>query len=593
MNDSPDEASAKALSVVETTELANADDLGQAEQPNPSFSLNGAKDQPLRQPLQAPPSNDFPPRQFPQKRSLTSASSIPSTPNFSSTPQQHGAKRVLGVRVPPPRFKPLPYVSGRTGYVFDPRMRHHMDQTSSDDDAHPERPQRIFEIYSEIKGAGLLVDNEDGPDAQEDFKLIRIDIREATEDELILVHSREHVKYVQSSETCPMEEIRRRTEVGEGESSIYWHSLTWLCASLAAGGAIEATRAVAFGLVRNAVAIIRPPGHHAEHETPGGFCFFDNVAVAAKNIQEETMHEAEPVRKILILDWDVHHGNGVQQAFYDNPNVLYISLHVHADGHFYPHGSYGDHVHWGSGVAEGRTVNIPWIDQGMRDADYMLAFQQIVMPVAMEFDPDLVMVSAGFDAAAGDPLGQCFVSPAGYAHMTHMLMQLAKGKVVACLEGGYNLRSTAVSALAMTRTLMGEPPERLGELTPTPSAVQTIQRVIETQSQFWKCLYPKVKAMEKHKGLGSERLHDVIREYQAKVFFENYYMTELKVRKKGLSRTYKDQVIATQNFQERRPLLAIFHDPPEVLGAPDPRMSQLELHNTFLVSGMPRRLHAV
>lgn len=318
--------------------------------------------------------------------------------------------------------------------------------------------------------------------------------------------------------------------------------MTWLCACLSSGGAIEATRAVVLGQVKNAVAVIRPPGHHAEHAKPSGFCFFNNVPIATRVVQEEY---PDKVRKVVILDWDVHHGNGIQHAFEDNPNVLYISIHVYNEGHFYPYSTHADHTHCGIGPGQGRNVNIPWKEQGMTDADYMLAFQHVVMPICIEFDPDLVMISAGFDAAAGDPLGGCFVSPAAYAHMTHMLMQIAKGKVVACLEGGYNLRSIAVSALAMTRTLMGEPPERLRNLTPTPSAVRTIQQVIRTQSAFWKCLYPKDLSIRLRGDAMSERLHDVIRDRQANVLWNNFKMIPLFVRRTKISKSFQDQVLAT------------------------------------------------
>ena len=542
MRESPDEGSIKTSSVIETTEL---DELA-PDVPNDLLSADGNDEQSVLEVSQDSPKSII---QSSPKWFLTKHLNSPFEPgNDHNTIAKE--QKAIGVRVPAPQFKALPYATGRTGLVYDVRMRHHMDQTSSDDDAHPEKPQRIFEIYNQLYEAGLLIDDEDDEDADEQFKMYRIAAREADEGEICLVHSRPHFEYVKTSETVSLEEIKRRTEVGEGESSIYWHNLTFLCATLAAGGAIEATRAVAHGLVRNAVAIIRPPGHHAEHDRPSGFCFFDNVAIAARVMQEDSKDLDEDLdssrcRKILILDWDVHHGNGVQQAFYSNPNVLYISLHVHQGGNFYPHGNYGDHLHCGEGAGEGRNVNIPWLDQGMRDADYILAFQQIVMPIATEFDPDLVMISAGFDAAAGDPLGQCFVSPAGYSHMTHMLMQLARGKVVACLEGGYNLRSIAVSALAMTRTLMGEPPERVGELAPTPSAVETIQTVIQTQSQYWKCLHPKIKSIESITELKSERLHDVIREWQAKTLWENYDMSEITIRRAKISKTCRDQVLAT------------------------------------------------
>lgn len=213
--------------------------------------------------------------------------------------------------------------------------------------------------------------------------------------------------------------------------SVYFNQLTWQSAMLSAGGAIETCRAVASRQLKNAIAVIRPPGHHAEENRPMGFCMFDNVAIAAKVCQ---IDYKETCRKILIVDWDVHHGNGIQQAFYSDPNVLYISVHVHEDGRFYPAGPYGDHLHCGSGAGEGKNVNVPWPTKGMGDADYMFAFQHVVMPVAYDFDPDLVIIAAGFDAAAGDQLGGCFVTPTGYAHMTHMLMSLAEGKLVVCLE---------------------------------------------------------------------------------------------------------------------------------------------------------------
>ena len=325
--------------------------------------------------------------------------------------------------------------------------------------------------------------------------------------------------------------------------SVYLHYQTWLCASLAAGGAIEATKAVVAGQVKNAIAIIRPPGHHAEHDRPSGFCFFNNVCVAAKVCQADFPDDC---RKILILDWDVHHGNGVQQAFYTDPNVLYISIHLHRNGDFYPQGPYGNHLHCGEGAGVGRNVNIPWSHPGMTDADYIYAFQQVVMPIAVEFAPDLVIISAGFDAAEGDLLGQCHVSPAGYAHMTHMLMQLARGRVVACLEGGYNLRSIAKSALAVTRTLMGEPPDRLVEsLEPTPTAIDTVQLVIRQQAKFWKCLYPKRMDGITRPEMHSERLHDVMRQWQSKMLWEQYRMSELFILRNGISRSFDKQVLAT------------------------------------------------
>ena len=150
------------------------------------------------------------------------------------------------------------------------------------------------------------------------------------------------------------------------------------------------------------------------------------------------------------------------------------------------------------------NVNIPWPSKGMGDGDYLYAFQSVVMPIANEFDPDFVIIAAGFDAAAGDELGGCFVTPACYAHMTHMLMSLANGKVAVCLEGGYNFSAISKSALAVTRTLMGEPPDRMNPTRATQSAVDTIAKVRNVQSKQWSSIWPKEPIAGT---LGGELLH--------------------------------------------------------------------------------------
>lgn len=333
-------------------------------------------------------------------------------------------------------------------------------------------------------------------------------------------------------------------ELQGDKDSIYLHPLTYLCAKLSAGGAIEACRSVVKGHVKNAIAVIRPPGHHAEQSEPSGFCIFNNVPIAARVCQREF---GDRCRKVFILDWDVHHGNGVQQAFYDDPNVLYISIHVHQNGKFYPQGPYGDHLHCGEGIGLGKNVNIPWPRKDMHDGDYMAAFQKIVMPIAQEFDPDLVIVSAGFDAAEGDLLGGCHVSPACYGHMTSMLKSLAQGKIAVCLEGGYDLRAIARSAVAVTRVLMGEPPDRLAEdaLVPSRDGVDTIDLVSRTQSRYWRCMYPKDIAIRPNADLRGERLHDVVRRAQAKMYLDKFHMSALQIIHERSSPTFQDEVLAT------------------------------------------------
>jgi histone deacetylase 6 len=329
--------------------------------------------------------------------------------------------------------------------------------------------------------------------------------------------------------------------------SIYFNHATYDCAMLAAGGAIEACKAVVQGIVRNAIAIIRPPGHHAETDSPSGFCIFNNVPIAARVCQDAY---PETCRKVLILDWDVHHGNGVQHAFYEDPNVLYISLHVYKDGNFYPNLKDGNLDYCGQGPGEGKNVNIPWAEHGMGDSEYLYAFQEIVMPIATEFDPDLVIVSAGFDAAEGDLLGGCFVTPACYGHMTHMLMRLAKGKIVVCLEGGYNLRSIARSALAVTRVLMLEPPDRMNQDLPAPkdSAVHVIENVKRQHSKYWKALYPKHLDKTDPGYKDTYRLHEIIREWQCQRLSIEHSMVSLpplQINKAGLAQTFQHNIVAT------------------------------------------------
>ncbi|KAF2716814.1 histone deacetylase [Polychaeton citri CBS 116435] len=480
----------------------------------------------------------------------------------------------------PPRFAPLPYSTSTTGLVYDVRMRFHVEP-EPDDEIHPEDPRRIHAIFEAFVQAGLAWNGRGQPHSQ--YQMGRIDARLVTKQEVCLVHTDEHWEWVQQLAHKTIDELVLEAKPLD---SIYMSPSTPYCAALSAGGAIEACRAVMLGQVKNVFAVIRPPGHHAEREDAKGFCFFDNVSIATKVCQREF---GDQCRRVFILDWDVHHGNGIQQANYDDPNVLYISLHVHLKGRYYPElsykdgrGPYGDHVHCGEGAGLGKNVNIPWSKQGMGDADYIYAFQQVVMPIATEFNPDLVIIAAGFDAAEGDMLGGCKVTPAGYAHMTHMLMSLAGGKLAVCLEGGYNLESIARSACAVGRTMMGEPPDRLHDLKPTTSAVDDIKLVLRQQSRFWKSLYPKDITTRFEGPLHGERMHNVVRKWQASTLWDDYEMAPLFIHREKASKTYENQVLATPYYMEARPLLIILHDPPEMLASPDPRTGRIELHNTWL-----------
>ncbi|KAF4291467.1 hypothetical protein LV165_005248 [Aspergillus fumigatus] len=469
----------------------------------------------------------------------------------------------------------LPLASLPSGLCYDVQMRYHCEVRPTAD-VHPEDPRRIYYIYKELCRAGLVDDPESSrPLVARPLK--RIHARNATEAEISLIHTPDHFAFVESTKDMSDDEL---IALEHTRDSIYFNKLTFASSLLSAGGAIETCLAVATRKVKNAIAVIRPPGHHAEHDKTMGFCLFNNVSIAARVCQNKL---GESCRKILIVDWDVHHGNGIQKAFYDDPNVLYISLHVYQDGKFYPGGDEGDWDHCGADAGIGKNVNIPWPSQGMGDGDYMYAFQQVVMPIAQEFNPDLVIVASGFDAAAGDELGGCFVTPSCYAHMTHMLMTLAHGKVAVCLEGGYNFRSISKSALAVTKTLMGDPPDRLHSTLPSDLATSTVRRVMMIQSRYWRCMYPKVP---QEQGLWTDRLHDVIRAYQSKQLYDNFKLTSLYIYRTSISKSFENQVLASANYYQAVPLIVIFHDPPEIMGLPHPVTNKLEAHNCWLADCM-------
>jgi len=218
---------------------------------------------------------------------------------------------------------------------------------------------------------------------------------------------------------------------------------------------------------------LRPPGHHAEADAAMGFCLFNNVAIAAKAAL------SAGARRVLIVDWDLHHGNGTQNTFWNDPRVVYFSTH---EWPLYPGTGASDET--GAEDARGRTINLPW-PPGMGDAEYLAAFDEILMPVARQYEPDLVIVSCGFDAALGDLLGRMRISPDGYALMTSRLLSLARGRIVLALEGGYRLDAIAQSAAACVKVLQGEEPLAETLPTPNPLARRAIERTRSLHAPFW------------------------------------------------------------------------------------------------------------
>lgn len=490
-----------------------------------------------------------------------------------------------------PARPPQLIYQGKTGICYDVRMRYHSRLNSSPSsylDPHPEDPRRTFRIYKTIAEAGLLTDETLQGKTDLGDLMLKLPSREATYEELLLVHTPEHLEFITSTENMSIDALEHETTVGD---SIYLNNDSFLAAKLSCGGAIEACRSVVDGRVKNSIAVIRPPGHHAEPENAGGFCLFSNVAVAAKTMLRDY---PEKIRRIVVLDWDVHHGNGTQKVFYEDDRVLYISIHRYNGGKFYPGTTYGGPDRVGEGKGEGFNVNIPWNSTGMCDGDYLAAMYKVVMPICQEYKPDLVIISAGFDAAEGDPIGLCKVSPNGYAQMTHLMKGLADGRLVVCLEGGYNLDSVSVSALAVTKVLLGDPPGPPATETPSEAAIQDIDEVLYHQSRHWRNVGPKMVDMQTNPAFtredsleeGLATLTDVIRGYQARALGKRYGMTPLPLlRESKRVDLSPEQVLATPHIYSAKKIVVILHDPSDVYAHRNATTGMIHPSESMVVDG--------
>ncbi|XP_047405023.1 polyamine deacetylase HDAC10 isoform X1 [Sciurus carolinensis] len=329
-----------------------------------------------------------------------------------------------------------------------------------------ECPERLAAALDRLRQCGL------------EQRCLRLVAREASEEELGLVHSLEYVALVQRTQALSKEEL----QVLSGQyDAIYFHPSTFRCARLAAGAALQLVDAVLTGAAHNGLALVRPPGHHSQRAAANGFCVFNNVAIAAEHAKRK-----HGLHRILIVDWDVHHGQGIQYIFEDDPSVLYFSWHRHEHGRFWPFLQESNVDAVGQGRGRGFTVNLPWNQVGMGNADYVAAFLHTLLPLAFEFDPELVLISAGFDSAIGDPEGQMQATPECFAHLTRLLQVLASGRVCAVLEGGYHLESLAQSVCMMVQALLGDPvPPLSGPMVPCQSALESIHSVRMAQAPYW------------------------------------------------------------------------------------------------------------
>jgi acetoin utilization deacetylase AcuC-like enzyme len=320
---------------------------------------------------------------------------------------------------PQPSRSPLP-----TGLVCDPAYREH--DTGA---FHPERPARVDAVLQGLHLAGLL----------ERVRLIAP--RTATEAELLRVHTPAYLAQVQADIAAG------RHELSSGDTAIGPDSER--IARLAAGGVLAAVEAVLAGQVANAFAVVRPPGHHASADRGMGFCVYNNVAIAARHLQA-----ACGIGRVAILDWDVHHGNGTQDIFADDPSVLFLSSH---QAPLYP-GS-GARQERGRGAGEGFTINCP-LPAGSGGPELLAAWREELLPAAEAFAPEFVLISAGFDSRAGDPLGDFRLEDSDFAELTRLAMDLAHrhagGRLVSALEGGYDLPGLAAAGAAHMGALLGD-----------------------------------------------------------------------------------------------------------------------------------------
>jgi acetoin utilization deacetylase AcuC-like enzyme len=293
---------------------------------------------------------------------------------------------------------------------------------------HNENPETKRRMRNLIEVSGLI------------DQLVQLKPRYATEDEVARFHTRDHIAKIKALSEAGYGEASWLTPLGKGSFEV---------ALLAAGGAIVAMDAVVQGKVRNAYALIRPPGHHAVADLGMGFCLFANAVIAIHHAKA-----AHGIGKVATVDWDVHHGNGTQAAFYADPSVLTISLH---QDNLYPPAS-GGLEERGEGKGLGTNINIP-LPPGSGNGAYVAAFERVVVPALKRFRPELIVVPSGFDGSGVDPLGRQMVSSEGYRAMTRMLLaaaeELCQGRLVMTHEGGYSAMYVPYCGLAVLEEMSG------------------------------------------------------------------------------------------------------------------------------------------
>jgi acetoin utilization deacetylase AcuC-like enzyme len=312
-----------------------------------------------------------------------------------------------------------------TGYITHDSYKDHQLPGYN----HPESNKRILAVWDELRESKLVE------------RMTPIAPIEATRDMLRAVHTERLVSQLEQ-----MERLARPTFI---DQDTYAMPQSFQIARLAAGGTVRAVEAVVKGEVDNALAVVRPPGHHATPNAAMGFCIYSNVAIAARYA-----NQVLGLERVMVVDYDVHHGNGTQDVFYDDPKVLFLSTH---QSPFYP--MTGKLNETGEGAGKGTTINIPFPNYVGNDG-FKLAYEKVVWKAARRYKPQLILVSAGFDAHWVDPLAQLRLTLGGYAHLTRELIAMANelcgGKIVFVMEGGYDLVSLSHGVRNVAHALLGE-----------------------------------------------------------------------------------------------------------------------------------------
>jgi acetoin utilization deacetylase AcuC-like enzyme len=335
-------------------------------------------------------------------------------------------------------------------------VRHEIYLEHVTDSYHPENPDRLKYIYSMLDTI-----DKDG--------IMYVTPRIATHEEIALVHD---LSYIESIASTKGKERRLDPDTTASPG-------TYVASCMAAGGVLELADKLVAGEIDSGFALVRPPGHHAEHNKAMGFCIFNNIAVGARYLEKK-----HKLKRILIVDFDLHHGNGTQHSFYKDSAILYFSAHQYP---YYPGTGWYEEV--GEGEGKGYTVNVP-LSYGMGDSDYSYIFEELLTPLADSYKPDAVLVSAGFDTYYHDPLGGMKVTEEGFATMTRILLNIADkhcgGKALFALEGGYDLSGLASSVKAVIMEMKDSSvhtPDR-GE-SPSSSVIQAVGKVKQTLEPYW------------------------------------------------------------------------------------------------------------